>query len=406
MNSNVTFIKTRKYKDVNLYLRFSWRTTPELRARAFLLSKMMGEATTIHKTKESMQRVKDMLYGISIDTACKTRCDVSSYDIHYSFINPRFVNEPIENYCSFIEETLNNTLISSKTLKEAKRSIISTLKRENDKPSFYAKQKVTEIASEEYPTMENQRLTGRILKDVENTSLKDVRDFYRFLFNECRLHVYLTGDVDNDTVEILTSYPFGNDNEVKIRLPEKVYKNKGEIVEKKKQPQSIYAKLFQSPFDKKSEDFYAFKLGNYFLGMAPCSLLFEEVREKRSLCYSIAAIDYSYYGMVKVVTSIDADKKDIVSEQIDEQIRRLVDKDYDLRKLEMAKALFLNMLDSLSDDGDGYIDFLYENLISDFDPDIEAYKKKIIAVTADDISRIFKEYRPYFSYMMEGVLNG
>lgn len=365
----------------------------------------MCEATTVHNTKESMQRFKDMLYGMSIDVSNRTRCDISSFDVHYSFINPKFVKEPIESYLSFVDETLHHVLINQKAVNEVKRSITSTLKRENDRPSFFAKERVIEIAGEEYEGFTNLSLIKPLLKDIREVSVKDIREFYEFLIHNAQLHVYVMGDIDEKLEKSLTDFNFEGRTEVNTGYIEKVFTDKGEFTDKKKMSQSVLARVYQTPFDKKGEDFFAWKLGDYFLGVAPSSLLFEEVREKRSLCYSISAIEYSYHGIVKIVTSIDAKNKDTVLEQIDIQIKRIIDQDYDVRKLDMAKALFVNMLDSIQDDGDGYVDYLFESEISGFDPDIERYKQKIMEVTPDDLTRIFKQYKPYFTYMLEGVVH-
>ncbi len=403
MKNNIKVIHTRKYKDVNLYLRFSWTTTAKQRACSYILSRLMCEATTVHKTKESMQRVKDMLYGMSIDVSNRTRCDISSFDVHYSFINPKFVKEPIESYLSFIDETLHHVLINQKAVNEVKRSITSTLKRENDRPSFFAKERVIEIVGEEYEGFKNLSLIKPLLKDIKEVTVKDIKEFYEFLINSAQLNVYVMGDIDENLEKSLTDFNFEGRNKVNTGLVSKVFVDKGEFIDKKKMSQSVLARVYQTPIDKKSDDFFAWKIGDYFLGVAPCSLLFEEVREKRSLCYSISAIEYSYHGIVKIVTSIDASNKDTVLKQIDIQIKRIIDQDYDVKKLDMAKALFVNMLESISDDGDGYVDYLFESEISGFDPDIERYKKKIMEVTPDDLTRIFKQYKPYFTYMLEGT---
>lgn len=404
-NDKITVIRTRKYKDINLYLRFSIYANPKRRACAFVLSRMMCETSTVHNTKESMQRVKDMLYGMSVVASCKTRADVFSYNVHYSFIHPKFVNEPLDGYLSFIDETLYHTLINVKLLNEAKRSIISTLKREGDKPNFFAKERVVEIVSEDYPSFGNLNLSKILIDDIRSLKVSDIKEFYKYLLENAQLHLYLSGDLDDEMIDRLTCFDFDNRQTVSTTYFDKKYVPKKDITDKKKISQSSLVKVYQTSFDKKHPDFYAWKLGNYFLGVAPCSLLFEEVREKRSLCYSISAIEYTYYGLVKIQTSIDASNRDTVLEQIDIQINRIINHDYDVEKLNMAKALFVNMLESIDDDEDGLIDYHYESVLSGFSTDVEEYKKRIMEVSCDDLSRVFKEYKPYFTYMLEGVNN-
>ena len=177
----------------------------------------------------------------------------------------------------------------------------------------------------------------------------------------------------------------------------------GEIIEDKEVSQSNLNVVYKTPFNRKHPYFYAYMLGNVLLGMVPTSLLFEEVREKLSLCYYISIYDYKNEGLVKIYTAIDGKNKEEVLKQISIQMKRLIDKDYDYSKIDPARALLIDSVTSLSDSLDGYVDYLYTNKLNGIDCDIEKYIAEVNKVTVDDIASCFKEYKHVLTYMLNGV---
>ena len=72
-----------------------------------------------------------------------------------------------------------------------------------------------------------------------------------------------------------------------------------------------------------SPDYWTLRTGSCIFGQLPTSLLFQEVREKRSLCYSIYSSILSYDGVMSVSTGIDSAHLDEVKELVEQQRQRL-----------------------------------------------------------------------------------
>ncbi|WP_304753056.1 insulinase family protein, partial [Dubosiella newyorkensis] len=100
---------------------------------------------------------------------------------------------------------------------------------------------------------------------------------------------------------------------------------------------------FQSPL------YYPLLALNSILGQGPVSLLFEEVREKHSLCYSISSSLIRFDGALMISVGTRKDALDQVLLLIHEQIERIVHMDYPDSLLEIAKKdlkdLFLRQKD-------------------------------------------------------------
>lgn len=401
--NHIKVIQTRKYKDINLYLRFSIENKPLLKEKIVLLCKMIGEVSKNYPSKLEMTRARDMLYGISCSTSYKSRANIITLSLHYSFINPKFVNTNIDEYNSFIKETLYNSIIDENTLDEAKRTLKAATLRKVDKPASKANERFIEIVSKDNPTFGIYGESEAFIKNIGKISLQDLIQTYKDVINKAQLDVYLCGDLSNDDIKKLTTYDFSKRKDVKMKFSKLIHPRKKMIVDKSDISQSYLSVVYATPFNKTHKQYFAWFLGNVFLGVVPTSLLFSEVREKMSLCYAIQAIDYKNEGLVKIVTSIDAKNKDKTIKAIYKQVDRIINMDYDSNQLEIAKVLMCNSLNSVYDDLSALVDYYHESKLSSFNYTIEEYCQNLMKVTPKDISNVFKKYELYFSYILLGI---
>lgn len=404
---DIKIIKTRKYKDISLYLRFSIPFNAKDKAAMTVLSKLIGEVSERYPDKVSMSKAKDMLYGISCICQNKYRTNLLTLSVCYSFINPRFLGDvTIDDYLDYVKETLLHLLIKRKDVEEAKRNLIANFRRSLDKPGNYSYSRVVSIIAQDNEDFAIYDRSEKMISSIKKTKVDDVKRIYGYILDRAMLNVYVAGDVDETILPKLDFLALEDRERCFIDVGKRTYPEKEEIIEKKDIGQSYLSMVYATPYSKKHEDFFAYVLGNIFLGVVPTSLLFEEVREKLSLCYSISVSDNKNEGLVRIHTDIDGKNKDTVIEETRKQIQRLIDKDYDLDKFNMAKMLLVNSISSTYDDIDALVDYYYECYISHFNYTLEQYCQKIMEVSPEDISRVFRNYRHYFTYMLEGTKNG
>ena len=400
MEDNFCLIKTNKYKTVDLFLYFTLEYDVLKKAALSLLGNFIGEYSNKYPNKLKMTRAKDNLYGANISCATKAKANLLSFSIKYSFINPKFIKDvTLDDYMSFFKECLFNVYFSNELLFEFKRNLRDTILRSLDKPANLAANRVNQIIAEKDSKFSVYDID--CLKEIESIDLDITKDIYNELFTNCAREVYLVGDVDNDLIDYAKSLK--NDKHLYLdNIPVNI-DELNEIVEDKDVSQSNLNVVYKTPFNRKHPCFYAYMLSNALLGMVPTSLLFEEVREKLSLCYYISVVDYKNEGLVKIYTAIDGKNKDELIRQIDIQIKRLINKDYDFEKIDAARALLIDSVSSLPDSLDAYIDYLYSNKLNGIKCDIDEYINEVNKVNADDIASVFKEYKHVLTYMLNGV---
>lgn len=407
IHSHLSILKTRKYKEINIYLRFALPYNSHEKAAMTILSVLFGEISKKYPNKTSMGKARDMLYGLTVSSNAKSKSNLDVFEVQYTFINPKFLKDvTIDDFLVYIKETLLNTSITKKYFNEAKRNIIANYKRKLDKPINKAKDGVLKIISNDHPSFGSASILSRDIQSLRKVKLEDVIEIYNILLKKARLDVYVCGDVKDDIVDKLSFIKFDKRKDVSLKTDMIENMSTKEIIEEFDGKQSILHVFYTSPYNSLHKDFYAFVLGNLFLGVLPTSLLFEEVREKLSLCYTISVFDFKLNGLVDVYTSIDGKNKDVVIDNIKKQINNIITKNYDSSKLEISKTLFMNVISSTYDDQLSLIDYYYSNSLLGINTSIESYVKMISKVTSDDLVRVFKNYQPYFTYMLEGKQNG
>lgn len=402
-NSFIKVINTRKYKDINLYLRFSIEYKPLMKEKLALLCKLIGDVSNKYPTKLEMTRAKDMLYGISLASSYKARANILTLSLHYSFINPKFVDATIDEYNDFIKETLYNSIINEVTLAEAKRTIKYAALRKIDKPQAKSTERFIEIVSKDNPEFAIYSEGDKFIKNIDKIKLEDIKQTYRTIINNCQLNIYLCGDIENNDINKLTTFSFNNRNLVNLKTKKITGKPKKTIIDKSDISQTYLSMVYTTPFNKNHSDYFAWFMGNALLGVVPTSLLFAQIREKMSLCYAITSYDYKNEGLIRIITSIDAKNKDKTIKEIENQINRLATCDYEPELLDTAKALICNTLIGTYDDLDALVDYYYESSLSKFNYSIEEYCENVSKVSVKDIAKVYKKYKHYFNYALLGT---
>ncbi len=396
------FIKTNKYKTINLYLYYTCPYDLKRRLCFNLLSYFIGDYSNKYQTKEAMTSIKDNLYGANVYCSAKVKANLLTFNIKYSFINPKFFDDiKEEDFIKFFKEFLYNVYFSDELLEEFKLIYKDTILRSLDKPNNYANNRINQIIG----SLDKNFLVYDIdhINDVDAITLDDVKETYTYLLNDCGVNTYLIGDYSNEFLSYVKTLDRGNP--YRLENNKIVIEEIEDIVENKNVSQSSLQVVFKSPYSRNDKEFYAYMLGNAVFGIVPTSLLFDEVREKLSLCYYISVYDYLNEGIVKVYTAIEGKNKDTVLEQINIQLQRMINMDYDPNKIELAKSLIIDSIVSLKDNVDAYCDYLYSNEINGITCLKEEYIDNLNKVTIDDISNVFKQYKHVLTYMLNGVKN-
>ena len=153
------------------------------------------------------------------------------------------------------------------------------------------------------------------------------------------------------------------------------------------------------------KDYPSMVIANGILGTLPTSLLFQEVREKRSLCYSINSVAYGYDGVMKISTGIDYKDIDEVKRLIQVQIDRIKNGDFEESLLETTKGMYINVYRGQFDDIKSIVFDIYRNFIINDGRTSEKMIEDIGKVSKQSIMEVFKDVELKVEYVLKQMEN-
>jgi len=141
---------------------------------------------------------------------------------------------------------------------------------------------------------------------------------------------------------------------------------------------------------------------NTLFGGGMTSKLFQNVREKLSLCYSVGSSYHGSKGLVTVAAGIDFDKETAAREEILRQLAACQEGHISHTELTAAREALLSALRA-SLDSPGAIEGYYSTAaISGSGRELEAYMAAVEAVTMEQVVQAAKSLRLHTVFFLKG----
>jgi len=221
--------------------------------------------------------------------------------------------------------------------------ILSMLRRATTSPTDIANLRWWQVAFADHPY---GRPVNGTLESVPTVTIGDLKDYTHRVLARGNLKVAVVGDIDAETVKVMLDRVFGGLPAQPVLKPVPNVSPQGlgrRIVVKVDVPQAVVA--FGGPgIARKDPDFMAAYIVNHILGGgAFSSRLYQEVREKRGLAYSVydSLVWLNHSALFLGGTATRADRAGETLEVIDKEIHRLAEEGPTEDELAKAKA-YLN----------------------------------------------------------------
>jgi zinc protease len=281
----------------------------------------------------------------------------------------------------------------AKDVEISRAQILSLLRRETTSPTDIASQRWWETAFEGHPY---GRPVNGTSETVSSISIADLKSYAHRVLARQNLKIAVVGDIDTETLKVLLDRTFG-------ALPEKpeLYpianvapRGLGRRIEVSLDvPQTVVD--FGGPgISRQDPDFMAAYLINHILGGGSTdSRLYQEVREKRGLAYSVSdsLVWLDHAAVMLGGTATRADRAGETVDLIEKEIRHFAEDGPTAGELVEAKR-YLNSAFVLNLDSSTKIAALLVQLQLDgFGTDYISRRTAMIeAVTLDDARRVAK----------------
>ena len=351
----------------------------------------------------------DDLYGASVGALVRRIGDIQCTGLSCGFIDDRFTLEGalFAPMMAFLEEILLEPATEGNAFREdyvrsEKQNLIWAIEAQrNDKRSYATNQMLKALCQDDSYGI--PRL-GEI-PDVEAITPESLYAHYRKILTTSPVHVFYVGSADPETVADTLRPMLGKLAEAPITLPAQTGLTPGCYTEKEEILEVAQGKLcmgYVTPIHLRDSRYAAVQVCNTIFGAGMTSKLFMQVREKMSLCYDIGSGFHGSKGIMAVAAGIEFEKKDIVLQEIQNQLQMICDGNIANEELNAAKEALLSNLRS-THDSPGAIESYYASAaLSGIGMTPEVFMDRIRAVTAADVAAAAKTLRLQTVYFLKG----
>lgn len=395
----MNYISSNKFSDVSVAIRTQLPLERSTITAYNILVYMLKTKTELFKTKQALISNLNEAYGM------KLACGLSSYGAdlilttRIQYIRSDWIEE--EDYIHKVKEITDQVLFHSvldeASFEEAKYLYRNKLTRILDDPDGLA------IYTCLTTLNTNHEISIPIqgsLDDLDQLTLQDIQNVYS-AYLKADKHIFVCGCLDEEMKTYLERMDSSSKlNSTRSLLPILDYQE--EIIEKNISQSSI-ALVYATSTDILSEDYYKMFVMNSLLGQSPTSLLFEEVREKHSLCYSISSYLIQFDGALVITLGTNKENIEKAIDLINQQIQRIIDLDFDPELLNTAKKDCIDSLIVAQDYPFSQIDQRFMDVLLSRDTDRDKKIKNIQKVSLEDVSTAAKKLKKISSVIVKEV---
>lgn len=402
-NIDYFFIENNKFKTNTITVYFKEKTTKENALNRQILPKILLDKTKNYDTKFKLSRKLSSLYSSSLSVRETIVGAYSLLTFSITYIQSKYLNEDIsDEIVSFLTEVIYNPYIidnkfDDNTINRLKNEFINIIKQKDQ--SFPIKTKEQGFKK----LYNNQSITDRLFtkEDINKIDNKKVCEYYNNLLNNNEMLLVFEGDKDiKEKLSVFNTNTLTNNdyNQTKLECEEL-----GLIVTKDKTKQTNLMLIYDN-FNHDKE----YTIKNIFfamlLGETPNSLLFQEIREKHSLAYSIGAIYDPFYRIMMIQGGVKLNSLDKTLELINDIFNTLKTKDLN-ELIEETKQSYLNSLYSNLDTKNYLTIRTARNWLQNSYSTVEDSIKKLNSITSDDIKEIANQIHNKIIYVIQGETN-
>lgn len=408
-------INNEKFKSIYISYNFTLEVkNKNIYSYYAVLASLMAKSSKNYTTQKAIEKYLNSLYGSIFDVNVEKIGDLYNLEFRVEFINKKFLpnNEELsEKILSFLEEIIYNPYDwTEENLEREKTFIIERINERKDDKLKYGIQKAEELICKDEPF--GTYLYGES-EVVEKISLDDIKKAYKDLVNSS-VTIIVSGNMNGyDKLINNIENKFGKHITSEKNVEELVYNTKlnnnneyEEVKEFQDTTQSVLA-LGLKINDVSIDDFYALNLYNAILGTTPSSKLFQNVREKESLAYTVRSRYYRFKDILVIYAGINKENYQKTLNVINEQLEDMKSGKITEIEFRSAKDSLLSDLLEWKDSKVAMEKMVYSNLIAfkDSNITIENMREKINNVTMKDVIDVAKKVELKKVFLLGGEEN-
>lgn len=391
-------IKTDKFKTNLIAIFLSMPITKENVTKNSLLSAVLRRGSKNMTTQAQISQELEEMYGASFDCGLDKTGDNHILKFYLESINDNFLPKTDENILKKsidkLIEIIFNPLIENEAFKkeyveQEKQNVRRIIQGKPDNKARYAFDRCIEEMYKEQPY---GLYKYGYIEDLEKITPQDLYDYYKAMISECKIDIFISGDIDE-----VTSIVEQNENIQNLLEREANYKvnkvenkeenEENEVIEEMDVTQGKLVIGLDLHLDNEEQK-YDTILYNAILGGTANSKMFQEVREKASLAYTAGSSYIRYKSNIFIKCGIEIKNYEKAMEIIRKQLNDMKKGEFTDEDIENAKKGIISGIKSIDDEQDTEITYFFGQELTDTKTSLEQYIEKVEKVSKDDIIKI------------------
>lgn len=408
-------INNDKFKSIYISYNFTMEVKENsVFSNNAVLGALMAKSSRKYQTQKEIEKYLNSLYGANYDVNVEKYGDLYNLEFRIEYINKKFLpgNEDLlENILNFLKEMIYNPADwTDENIKREKEFILERINERKDEKLKYGVQRAEELLCKDEPF-------GVFLygdqDNVQNVDKDVLKNAYSELLKSC-VTVIISGNLEGyDNIEEKFNEVFKNIEFSSKEVTDLIYNTKRESDNKTEEVKE-YQDTTQSVLslglrikDCTIDDFYALNLYNAILGTTPSSKLFQNVREKESLAYTVRSRYYRFKDIIVIFAGINKENYQKAVDVIKEQIEAIKKGEISKEEFESAKDSLMADLLEWKDSKIAMAKMKFANIIAFKDADItvEDMRERMSKVTLEDVIRVANLVSVEKIFVLGGVDN-
>lgn len=382
---NLHLIKTDKFKI--LFFKFVFRDDlikEDVTIRNLLIN-MFDESTSKYNTNRLLNIRKEELYDLSTNFRNRRVGNQILSELSFEMIDTLYTEKScLYETIDFIKEVIFNPLFTLEKLNLDKKLLYEDIKELDTIPNVKAllSLKRTMDSNNSFSIQ-----TSGYLDDLEKITLDDIKTYYKKFINNSLIDIYVVGNIDFYEIEklITENIKFNTIKKEKDSIYNNYINKKKAIAIKEDDSNYKQSKLciglnIKNPSDTDIK--YNAILYNMILGNSPESLLFNNVREKKSLAYDVTSSYFKNDNIIIITTGINKENYKLCIDAIKCEIKNIENGNFTSSHLENCKTLIKSILKESFD---------FQNTITEYYFGLSYLKLDNIERQIENIDKVTKE---------------
>lgn len=341
-------INDKKFKSIYISYNFTLEVNDNKIFSSYaVLASLMAKSSKKYPTQKDIEKYLNSLYGANFDVNIEKLGDLYNLEFRIEFVNKKFIpskEELLDKILAFLKEMIYNPLEwTQDSINREKDFILQRINERKDEKLKYGIQRAEELLCKGEPF--GTYLYGEA-DVVENLELKDIKQAYNELIEQC-ITIIVSGNLEEyDNIDSKITEVFGEYDKNTSVIEELNYNVKSQDnykYEEVKEVQDTTQSVLSLGLRIKNctpKDFYALNVYNAILGTTPSSKLFQNVREKESLAYTVRSRYYRFKDIIVIYAGINKENYNKALEVIKKQLD-------DMRQGNITDVEFKSARDSL-----------------------------------------------------------